>query len=269
MRARLRFPRFPLLVCLGAMAPYLSTLSVSSTAPIFDRSCGLESVAFAVNGEAAPLVSARRGDHVEVTFEVPSGCQNRLTFASFVAPAPAFDGSQLDQQALFSRAAGVFGPGRHSMEIDVYGFGNTQDCGSTSNPSATGQGGANQSGPYDSTCDGNPSQNGNGGGGAGGKPCAGCVGNADDKNPPGQQPGGNDPNAGYECDRNAGIGQGNPAHSGCENVQIDFAYRPSTDVIESVPSHGPGLIAGVFCIRTSPVCYATDRTGSKDAVLGG
>ncbi|MDQ3952345.1 MAG: hypothetical protein M3279_05195 [Actinomycetota bacterium] len=71
------------------------------------------------------------------------------------------------------------------------------------------------SGPYASTCDGSPSQNGNGNGGGGGKPCAGCVGNADNKNPPGQLPNGKDPNNGYECDGNKGIGKGNPAHTGC------------------------------------------------------
>ena len=45
------------------------------------------------------------------------------------------------------------------------------------------------------------------------KPCNGCVGNADDKAPPGQSAG--DKNHGYECDLNHGVGQGNPAHSGC------------------------------------------------------
>ncbi len=85
-----------------------------------------------------------------------------------------------------------------------------------SHNSDTGNG-ANQSGPYDSTCDGSASQNGVGAGNATGKPCAGCVGNADDKNPPGQMPDGTDANAGYECDTNQGVGQTNPAHSGCED----------------------------------------------------
>lgn len=48
-----------------------------------------------------------------------------------------------------------------------------------------------------------------------GQPCAGCVGNADTKSPPGQELEGLDPNAGYECDTNRGVGQGNPAHTGC------------------------------------------------------
>ena len=79
--------------------------------------------------------------------------------------------------------------------------------------------GANQHGPYDSTRDGSPSGNGNGKGEANGKPCAGCVGKADNKNPKGQQPGGSDHNAGYECDRNHGIGRSNPAHTGCRTPE--------------------------------------------------
>ncbi|MGH8868813.1 MAG: LPXTG cell wall anchor domain-containing protein [Actinomycetes bacterium] len=76
--------------------------------------------------------------------------------------------------------------------------------------------GANTHGSYDSTRDGSPSGNGNGDGKATGRPCAGCVGKADNKNPPGQQPDGTDGNAGYECDRNSGVGKTNPAHTGCK-----------------------------------------------------
>ncbi|MBV8692161.1 MAG: hypothetical protein JOZ37_10815 [Actinobacteria bacterium] len=47
------------------------------------------------------------------------------------------------------------------------------------------------------------------------KPCNGCVGNADNKAPAGQSAG--DKNHGYECDSNHGVGQGNPAHSGCDD----------------------------------------------------
>ena len=78
-------------------------------------------------------------------------------------------------------------------------------------------GGANgqcPGGPYCSTRDGSPSGNGNGDGNATGKPCAGCVGKADNKNPQGQMPNGSDANAGYECDRNNGIGKSNPAKDG-------------------------------------------------------
>jgi len=48
------------------------------------------------------------------------------------------------------------------------------------------------------------------------QPGAGTVGNADSKCPPGQAPNGTDPNAGYECDTNQGVGQSNPAHTGCK-----------------------------------------------------
>ena len=87
--------------------------------------------------------------------------------------------------------------------------------------------GANVHGPYDSTRDGSPSGNGNGGGKATGKPCAGCVGKADNKNPPGQLPNGSDANAGYECDRNHGIGRTNPAHTGCTTTTTTTT-TPST-----------------------------------------
>jgi hypothetical protein len=58
---------------------------------------------------------------------------------------------------------------------------------------------------------GAPSGNGN----ATTQPGAGTVGNADNKCPPGQAPDGSDNNKGYECDANQGVGQTNPAHTGC------------------------------------------------------
>jgi len=79
----------------------------------------------------------------------------------------------------------------------------------------TGANSTSSTNPYRSTRDGSPSGNGMGSGNAYGKPCAGCVGKADNKNPHGQQPNGTDGNAGYECDSNHGIGQTNPAHTGC------------------------------------------------------
>jgi hypothetical protein len=246
-----------------------------------DADCRVTSISFSVNRTPVPLVTVRRGDHVVVTFEVPNGCVDRMTFASFVAPAPGFDGSKLSQQALYSRASGAFEPGQHAMAVDVFGFpGSTiTDCSAVpapvpatperhgENAKVTFSPSANDSLLHAGSCSGTPSQNGNGVGNARGKPCAGCVGNADDKNPPGQQPGGNDNNAGYECDRNRGVGKGNPAHSGCQNFQVDFSYRPSTDDQLSARTHSPRLIAAVFCVRASQVCYTTDRTGSA-AVLG-
>ena len=71
-------------------------------------------------------------------------------------------------------------------------------------------------GDYCSTRNGSPSGNGNQTTGKHtGEPCAGCVGKADNKNPKGQFANGSDHNAGYECDRNNGIGKTNPAHTGC------------------------------------------------------
>ncbi|MFZ5869625.1 MAG: LPXTG cell wall anchor domain-containing protein [Actinomycetota bacterium] len=75
-------------------------------------------------------------------------------------------------------------------------------------------GGANNGGdcdPYCSTRDGTPSGNGQGKNGIE----AGSKGRADNKTPPGQQPGPEDRNNGYECDGNNGIAKGNPAHTGC------------------------------------------------------
>ena len=93
-------------------------------------------------------------------------------------------------------------------------------CGT--NHSSTGTGANHTGGPYDANCQtpNAPSMNGNGGGQATGKPCAGCVGNADYKNPKGQMPNGSDHNAGYECDRNNGIGKTNPAHTGCVQSSV-------------------------------------------------
>ena len=82
--------------------------------------------------------------------------------------------------------------------------------------SAAPDGGATADcGAYCPTNVGAPSGNGSGTGNATGRPDAGTVGNADSMNPPGQAPDGTDDNNGYECDDNSGIGQTNPAHTGC------------------------------------------------------
>ena len=94
----------------------------------------------------------------------------------------------------------------------------------------------NDGDPYDSTCDGSPSENGKGGGNATGKPCAGCVGSADNKNPKGQLPNGSDPNNGYECDGNEGVGKGNPAHTSCDPYS-DTAASGSTETDGSVTGY--------------------------------
>ncbi|MGN6576929.1 MAG: LPXTG cell wall anchor domain-containing protein [Nocardioides sp.] len=95
-------------------------------------------------------------------------------------------------------------------------------------------------GVYCSTRDGSPSMNGQGKGKATGKPCAGCVGKADNKNPKGQMPGPSDKNAGYECDRNNGIGKTNPAHTGCKAGTppdcVDQPGKPCTPPPPCVPT---------------------------------
>jgi len=127
--------------------------------------------------------------------------------------------------ALTGAALGLtfLAPAASAAPSDQHGGNPTAACNGTHH-SDSGHG-ANVRGAYDETCDGSPSGNGNGGGLATGKPCAGCVGNADDKNPPGQASDGGDHNAGYECDRNHGVGRTNPAHTGCRSGETT-----STDV---------------------------------------
>jgi hypothetical protein len=170
------------------------------------------------------------GEHIVVNFTIKPGCTNEeISFASYQRPA----NSPLprDQQVLYSSATGFFSTGPGSLTIDVPPAGVGPNCPNPKDSDVdNGFGnGANVSGQYDSTCNGQPSLNGKGNGTANGKPCAGCVGNADNKNPPGQFPNGTDPNAGYECDRNQGVGKSNPAHSGCTHFQVDFVQGPVLD----------------------------------------
>ena len=82
-------------------------------------------------------------------------------------------------------------------------------------PAHAANGGANQDcGAY---CPNLGAPSGNGGGHSN-APDAGTKGKADDKFPPGQSPDGNDHNNGYECDGNRGVGQMNPAHTGCDGA---------------------------------------------------
>jgi hypothetical protein len=264
----------------------------SRSGPGDEAACGLLSIAFRVNGVEAPLLTAGSGDRVDVTFEVPPGCAYGLTLASFVAPAPGFDGSRLDDQELFARSEGTFGPGRHVLSVPVFDFAPLapgtcraaraeaeaardalrQTVRQAMDASVTYREHVRQevrrkssedrrphpAGPYAGPCDESdpdPSS-------AGGKPCDGCVGHVGSRVPNGQEVPGTDANAGYRCDRNAGVGQGNPAHPGCPNFQLDFAYSAAAG-----PGGRPRLIAGLFCVRPVAECYVTDRTGS-DAVVG-
>jgi hypothetical protein len=154
-------------------------------------------------------------------------------------------------------ATGTPGNGNGSGSTATAGPGNSsQGCDGTHN-SDTGHG-ANQGGPYDNTCDGSPSGNGNGNGQATGKPCAGCVGNADDKNPgynngKGQMPNGSDHNAGYECDRNHGIGRSNPAHTGCTTETVTPPPSTCPNGQPMPPSGKCGEESGQTCPNGQPM----------------
>src|SRR3954451_16208766 len=126
--------------------------------------------------------------------------------------------------------------------------------------------GANTHGPYDSTRSGAPSLNGNGKGKAVGKPCAGCVGKADNKNPKGQMPDGSDANAGYECDRNHGIGRTNPAHTGCTNSGTDCTLTPTAPECVETPPDCTDTPTAPECDETPPDC--TDTPTAPECVGG-
>lgn len=187
------------------------------------------SFSYTVNGTPAPLSAATSGDTVIAKIGVAPGCTDQVTFAAYRAPTSTSAGYQ--QQMLDnyqSQTLTSSGPNiaYYYLPITVPGAvaGNSAQCSQQHNNSTGG--GANGPGSYGTTCNGSASGNGASTSNNSSKPCAGCVGNADNKNPPGQYPNGNDPNAGYECDRNQGVGQTNPAHTGCQHFQLDLAYGP-------------------------------------------
>jgi hypothetical protein len=270
-------------VFLGALAIPASSSGAPLAMPRLDDGCDIRDVEIRVQGEPAPITTIRPGEELEVSFVVPPGCANRLTLGSFVAPQPAFDGSRLDDQVPYARTTDVYPPGRHSVTVTVFPFApvNASDCAAARDQAQEARdelaqavrdaaardpevreriqtqaqqdappqqaAPSNVVGPIDVPC-----------GAANGRPCDGCVGNADDKDPPGQdRP---DPNAGYECDRNLGIGRGNPAHTGCPNFQLDLAYRPTVQPATDLAMHPEELAIGLFCVRTSGECYVTDNT---------
>ncbi|MCU1456527.1 MAG: hypothetical protein JWL73_619 [Actinomycetia bacterium] len=189
---------------------------------------------------SSTLNGARSGDSIVVSFNVAPGCTAQLGFASYRSPNASYN----TQQTAFSSSTGTFTEGTHTLSIVAPPTTVGPNCPNPndSTPNFSGNG-ANQSGAYNSTCDGSASQNGNGNGNSN-KPCAGCVGNADNKNPPGQAPNGLDHNAGYECDRNQGVGQSNPAHSGCTQFQLDFVW--GAPITSGPPNYGVNVIAFTF-----------------------
>jgi hypothetical protein len=140
-----------------------------------------------------------------------------LIIAGSAIGGPAWAAGASDGDQRNHNAHGLATASAAANEAKARSAGSTTQPQPSSNADFSGHG-ANIHGSYDSTRDGSLSGNGNGAGAAVGKPCAGCVGKADNKNPPGQHPDGSDANAGYECDRNRGIGNTNPAHTGCRAV---------------------------------------------------
>jgi len=138
---------------------------------------------------------------------------------------------------------------------------------STADANSGGANGQCTGGPYCSTRDGSPSGNGNGKGAAVGKPCAGCVGKADNKNPKGQMPGGSDNNAGYECDRNHGIGRSNPAHTGCVTTTPPVTSGTSGGT-DTTCSAGMVLLDGACATPKSTTCPSGEEMVGLACVLG-
>lgn len=183
-----------------------------------------------------------------------------VTAALGVAPALADPGN--------GNGNGNGGASSHSTNGTGGTFGSTTSSQPLQHPDNQGEGANTFPGPYSSTRDGSPSLNGNGDGLSVGQPCAGCVGKADNKNPPGQFPNGSDPNAGYECDRNNGIGKTNPAHTGCSATDIPetpgVPVKPGADLVNTVSV--PGLGVGVP-VPSMSLPGALAFTGSSVPVL--
>lgn len=170
------------------------------------------------------------GDTITVRFSVigtgtcPNGVQ--LSVASYQAQNPYYaPGAAQQLYSSTTKSFAVGGPYTMTIQVPLTSStANDSEC-NPQHDNSNG-GGANQSpGPYDPSGCSLPSGNGKSTDNNSSKPCAGCVGNADAKNPPGQYPNGGDPNSGYECDKNEGVGQTNPSHTGCGGApgfQIDF-----------------------------------------------
>ena len=159
--------------------------------------------------------------------------------------------------ALAAAAALALAPG-----LALADPGNGKGNGITNNPQVPAeqpaQGAAVAPPAPGSTLDGVPSGNGNGGGEANGLPCAGCVGNADEQEPPGQTPDGSDENSGHECDANAGIGRGNPAHSGCTT---------QTPPTETPPGETPPAVTPP--VQTPPATNPLTEPSPEQQPFGG
>lgn len=103
--------------------------------------------------------------------------------------------------------------------------------------------------------------------GNGNAPVDGTVGNADSMNPQGQAPDGTDPNNGYECDNQTGVGNGNPAHTACSpspspSTSASPSPSPSKTVSPSPsntssPSASPSVSPSIIPPVVSPTPKAS------------
>lgn len=184
----------------------------------------------ALNGQ---LNKIRPSDTVTATFKRAAGCAGApigiASYKTLTSPSKAASYDEfLRGQVLYASSTTTSGTTLTVKIPAVAGSSTTttSDCSNkhlASDRTYNGNGGDSPSGnQYASTCDGSASQNGNSTSDNSSKPCAGCVGNADNKNPPGQAPNGSDANNGYECDGNKGVGQSNPAHTGCAGGDFQF-----------------------------------------------
>lgn len=169
-------------------------------------------------GDSLAQSGARSGDTITVTYTLAPGCEGTTVgLASYHNPAATFDYgvTQILADAQVGRAPSG------TLTIKVPTVSADRDCVVLQDAYPSDGPGANTSGPpdngaYNPTCS-QPGRHGH-------QPATGSVGKADAKNPPGQAPNGSDHNAGYECDRNQGIGKGNPAHTSCAYAgwQVDL-----------------------------------------------
>lgn len=79
-------------------------------------------ISFQTNGQATVTDlrgHTHQGDHVVVTFTVLPGHYDQLSLVSYTAPGPTFDAKTADQQVVFQTDIGTFGPGVHTLSVDL------------------------------------------------------------------------------------------------------------------------------------------------------
>ncbi|MFA5861330.1 MAG: choice-of-anchor X domain-containing protein, partial [Candidatus Thermoplasmatota archaeon] len=78
---------------------------------------------FLANG-ATTLTGLRnqlaQGEHVQAQFTLIPGCTDfQVTLVSYRAPTPTFSQSNADQQVVYQSQTATFGPGTHTLDVDV------------------------------------------------------------------------------------------------------------------------------------------------------